>query len=94
MESANKKIGVFAATPITVVLLLSFAAPLVVIAVFSIMPQKVFSFAHLPDFSSYGVLLSQGYYRSLLWALGMALVSTVILFIVCWPLAFAMAKGF
>ena len=86
--------GVFSATPITVVLLLSFAAPLVVIAVFSIMPQKVFNFAHLPDFSSYGVLLSQGYYRSLLWALGMALVSTVILFVICWPLAFAMAKVF
>jgi len=86
--------GVFSATPITVVLLLSFAAPLVVISVFSIMPQKVFNFAHLPDFSSYGVLLSQGYYRSLLWALGMALVSTVILFVICWPLAFAMAKVF
>ncbi|MDH3694735.1 MAG: ABC transporter permease [Gammaproteobacteria bacterium] len=94
MESANKKMGVFSATPITVVLLLSFAAPLVVISVFSIMPQKVFNFAHLPDFSSYGVLLSQGYYRSLLWALGMALVSTVILFVICWPLAFAMAKVF
>ena len=37
---------------------------------------------------------SQGYWKSLAWALGMALASTAVLFMVCWPLAFAMAKVF
>ena len=82
------------AVPITVVLLLSFAAPLLVVLLFSIMPVKVFSLRHVPDFSAYGGLISQGYYRSLLWSLGTALAATIMLFLICWPLAFAMAKVF
>ena len=94
MERSDRKIGLLSAAPITVVLLLSFAAPLLVIFAFSVMPPKVFTLAHVPDFSAYGVFLSQGYYRSFLWSLGMALASTMLLFLICWPLAFAMAKVF
>ncbi len=94
MERADRKLGLLSAVPITVILLISFAAPLIVISVFSIMPQKVFSLANVPDFSAYGVIFSQGYYQSLFWALGMALASTILLFFICWPLAFAMAKVF
>ena len=94
MERTDRKLGLLSAVPITAILLLSFAAPLLVISVFSIMPQKVFSLANVPDFSAYGVFFSQGYYQSLFWALGMALASTLLLFFICWPLAFAMAKVF
>ncbi len=94
MERYDQKFGLLSALPITVVLLLSFAAPLLVVLVFSTMPSKVFTLAHMPDFSAYSVFFSQGYYRSLLWSLGMALASTVLLFLICWPLAFAMAKVF
>ena len=94
MERTDRKLGLLSAVPISVILLLSFAAPLLVISVFSIMPQKVFSLANVPDFSAYGVFFSQGYYQSLFWALGMALASTILLFFICWPLAFAMAKVF
>jgi len=73
---------------------LSFIAPLLVVLAFSIMPPKVFDLAHVPDFSNYSVFFSHGYYRSLLWSLGTALLSTLILFVICWPLAFAMAKVF
>tara|TARA_B100001013_G_scaffold343360_1_gene270922 strand:+ start:2080 stop:2826 length:747 start_codon:yes stop_codon:yes gene_type:complete len=58
------------------------------------MPQKVFNFMNFPDFSSYWLVITQGYLRSLFWSLGMALISTILLFIICWPLAFAMAKVF
>ncbi len=94
MERSDRKIGFLSAVPITVILMLSFTAPLLVVLLFSVMPQKVFTLAHVPDFSSYGVLFSQGYYRSLLWSLGTALAATVLLFLICWPLAFAMAKVF
>lgn len=94
MERTDRKIGLLSALPIAAVLLLSFAAPLMVVAVFSLMPPKVFTLTHLPDFSAYGGFISQGYYRSLLWSLGMALAATVLLFLICWPLAFAMAKVF
>lgn len=94
MERIDQRQGLLSALPLTVVLALSFLAPLIVVAAFSIMPQKVFSLANMPDFSAYGVILSQGYYKSLLWSLGMALASTVVLFLISYPLAFAMAKVF
>jgi spermidine/putrescine transport system permease protein len=94
MKALDQRLGVLSALPLTAVLAISFLAPLVVVAIFSVMPQKVFSLANMPDFSSYAVVLEQGYYRSLLWSLGMALASTVILVVICWPLAYAMAKVF
>jgi spermidine/putrescine transport system permease protein len=63
-----------------------------VVAAYSIMPEKVFGLMHRPDFSAYVEIVRQGYWQSLAWALGMALAATFILFVVCWPLAYAMAK--
>ncbi len=94
MERLDRRLGMLSSLPMAVLLLLAFLAPMLVVALFSIMPQKVFSLAHMPDFSAYSVFFSQGYYKSLLWSLGMALASTVILLVICWPLAYGMAKVF
>ncbi|MFT5274945.1 MAG: spermidine/putrescine transport system permease protein [Saprospiraceae bacterium] len=94
MERINRRLGVMSSLPISLLLLVCFIAPLVVIAGFSIMPQRVFSLMNMPDFSSFLEIASQGYYKSLLWSLGLALLSTVSLFVICWPLAFGMAKVF
>lgn len=94
MRQLDQRLGVFSSLPLGLILLLSFLAPMVVVTLFSIMPQKVFSLANVPDFSAYKVFFDQGYYRSLLWSLGMALTATVVLFVVCWPLAYGMAKVF
>lgn len=94
MERIDQRQGFLSAVPIFVVLAVSFLAPLVVVALFSIMPRKVFDLGHMPDFSAYAAFFQQGYYKSLLWSLGMALASTVMLFLLAWPLAFAMAKVF
>lgn len=94
MERSDRRIGLLSALPIGVVLVLGFLAPLLVVLAFSFMPPKVFSLAHMPDFTVYWNILSQGYYKSLLWALGTAAAATVVLFLICWPLAFAMAKVF
>ena len=94
MNNLDKRLGLLSALPITLVLALSFLAPLFVVAVFSVMPSKVFSFLHTPDFSAYLLFFTQGYYKSLLWSLFMALISTFILLIISWPLAYGMAKVF
>jgi spermidine/putrescine transport system permease protein len=94
MEGLNRKLGTFCSLPLLFILLVSFIAPMLVVSIFSILPRKVFSVFNMPDFSAYAALLEHGYYRSLLWSLGMALVSTVILFLICWPLAYGMAKVF
>lgn len=94
MERQDRRLGFFSAVPLGALMLAFFLMPLVVVAVFSIMPQRVFSLANVPDFSAYAVFFSQGYYRSLLWSLGLAFSATAILLAICWPLAFAMAKVF
>ena len=94
MERIDRKHGALSSLPMLVLLAISFLAPLLVVALFSIMPQKTFTVLQLPDFSSYALIFSQGYLKSLFWSLGMALVSTIILFLLSWPLAFAMAKVF
>lgn len=94
MNRLDGKLGLLSALPLGVVLLLTFVAPMIVVALFSIMPPKVFSLANMPDFSAYLLFFSQGYYKSLLWSLGMALAATVVLLVLCWPLAYAMAKVF
>jgi len=94
MERIDRRLGYLSALPLVVLLALSFLAPMLVIALFSVMPQKVFSVLNMPDFSSFAVIIEQGYYKSLLWSLGMAAVSTFVLFLVSWPLAYGMAKVF
>lgn len=94
MERTDRRLGLICALPVTAILALAFLAPLLVVAAFSTMPQKVFGIAHVPDFSSYRVILEQGYYRSVLWSLGMAFAATAILLVLCWPLAYGMAKVF
>ncbi|VDS08429.1 Spermidine/putrescine transport system permease protein PotB [Paracoccus haematequi] len=94
MERLERRLGFLSALPIMALLTLSFVMPLLVVAGFAIMPQKVFSLAHLPDFSSFRVIIEQGYYRSLLRSLGLAFLTTTILFVICWPLAYGMAKVF
>lgn len=94
MERLERRLGFLSGLPVIVLLLASFIMPLFVVAGFAIMPQKVFELSHMPDFSSFGVIWEQGYYRSLLRSLGLAFLTTAILFVVCWPLAYAMAKVF
>ena len=92
MDRLNHRLGLLSALPLAAVLALSFLAPLLVIAGFSIMPQKVFSLANVPDFSAYLTVVTHGYWKSLAWSLGMAVVSTLLLFLICWPLSFAMVS--
>ena len=94
MERINQRLGALFALPVGALLAVGFLAPLCVVLAFSGMPQKVFSLANLPDLSSYAIMVREGYWESLLVSLAMAFCATLILFVICWPLAFAMAKVF
>ena len=94
MTARDRRLGSLSALPLGLLLAGGFVAPLLVISGFSIMPQRVFDLAHIPDFSAYVLFFKQGYYKSLLWSLAMAFTPTVILFVLCWPLAYGMAKVF
>jgi spermidine/putrescine transport system permease protein len=94
MERVDRRLGALSALPLAALLALGFLAPLAVVAAFSVMPQGVFDLAHVPDFSAYVEFARQGYWKSLGWSLGMASAATAILFVLCWPLAYGMAKVF
>ncbi|MEQ8653793.1 MAG: ABC transporter permease [Kiloniellales bacterium] len=94
MERIEERQGLLSALPILVIMALIFLAPLLVVAAFAFMPPKVFDLAHLPNFDNFLVFFEQGYYTSLLWSLGMAFAATFILFLLCYPLAYGMAKVF
>lgn len=94
MQRRDARLGLLYSVPLSLFLVLTFLAPIFLVAAFSIMPEKVFSLGQMPDFSAYRTVLSQGYWISVAWSLFMALVATLILLIVCWPLAYGMAKVF
>lgn len=94
MERLEHRLGLLTGLPIILLLLLAFIMPLFVVAGFAIMPQKVFELTHLPDFSSFAVIWEQGYYKSLLRSLGLAFLTTILLFVISWPLAYGMVKVF
>jgi spermidine/putrescine transport system permease protein len=94
MRRLDNRLGALSSLPMLAVLLLGFLAPLALVALFSIMPENVFSIFNLPNFAAYKTLATQGYYQSLLWSLMMAFLAATILFLICWPLAYGMAKVF
>jgi len=94
MESQTNRAGLLCSLPMTILLALIFVAPLLVVSGFSVMPAKTFSLLQIPTLENFATVLTQGYYKSLLWSLGLALATVLILLVLCYPLAFAMAKIF
>ena len=94
MERIENRQGLLSALPLLLVLLVSFVAPLLVIAAFSLMPSKVFELTHLPQLGNYQQIIEGGFLSSLGWSLSMAFAATLVLFLLCWPLAYGMAKVF
>jgi spermidine/putrescine transport system permease protein len=80
--------------PILALLAFVFVAPLLVVLGFSIMPTKTFTLLQWPTLENFGTIVGQTYYKSLLWSLGLSLATVVALLLICYPLAFAMAKVF
>ena len=86
--------GVLCSTPVLVLLFLGFLAPLLVVLGYSFMPPRTFDFAHVPTLENFVSIVNQSYYRSFLWAFGLACITVVLLLIICYPLAYGMAKLF
>ncbi len=86
--------GVLCSVPVMALLVAGFAAPLLVVAGYSVMPPRTFDFAHLPTLANFAFIIEETYYRSALWSFGLAVTTVAILLVVCYPLAFAMAKVF
>jgi spermidine/putrescine transport system permease protein len=82
------------AIPILLLLLTGFAAPLLAILGFSFAPPRTFSLWQLPTLENYRTIVEETFYQSFLWSLGMAVVTVVILVLICYPVAYGLAKIF
>ncbi len=94
MSSWLKQPGVLAALPASLFLLIGFAGPLLLVVAYSFMPSKTFTLLQAPTIENYSSIISDSYYISFFWSLAMALTTVVLLFIICYPIAYGMAKLF
>ena len=94
MHSLFRSTGFFCALPVIVLLLLVFIAPLFVVFGFSFVPARTFNLFTTPTLENYQAIVADTYYLSFGWSLFLAALAVMILFIICYPLAFAMAKVF
>jgi spermidine/putrescine transport system permease protein len=86
--------GVIAALPTTLFLLVGFAGPLLLVCGFSFMPPKTFSLNQAPTFANLISVVTDSYYVSFGWSVLLAVNAVVLLFLICYPIAYGMAKMF
>lgn len=82
------------ALPLLTLLAIGFLAPLLAILGFSVMPPRTFSLWQPPTLESYRTIIAETFYQSFLWSLGFASVTVLLLAVVCYPLAYGLAKRF
>ena len=83
-----------AATPIMVLLLLGFIAPLLAVVGFSFMPPRTFGLFLNPTLANYVEIVDSTSYISFLWSLALAAVTVAVLAVICYPVAYGMARIF
>lgn len=86
--------GFLLALPSMIALFLFFTVPLLLIVLYSF--QQPYSFEISKDLSLLNFIdfFGEGYYTSLGWSVLLAFLTTIILFLVCYPCAYGMAKIF
>ena len=86
--------GVLCAGPVSLLLLAGFAGPLVILLGYSFMPPRTFSLLQAPTLANFASVVTDSYYVSFSWSLFLATTTVVLLFLVCYPIAYGMAKLF
>ncbi len=86
--------GVLVALPTTLFLLVGFAGPLVIVLVYSFMPPRTFSMFQAPTLANFVSVVTDSYYISFFWSFALATVTVGLLLLVCYPIAYGMAKLF
>jgi spermidine/putrescine transport system permease protein len=86
--------GRLSALPFALLMLLGFIVPLLCVVWLGLMPARTFSLLQWPTLENYRLILGQTYYKSILWSVGLALLTVALLLVICYPLAFALARVF
>jgi spermidine/putrescine transport system permease protein len=86
--------GTRAALPVLLFLLVGFAAPLLAVVWFSVMPPRTFAFDAMPELTNYATVFEGTNYISLLWSLGLASLVVLLLAVICYPIAYGLVRVF
>jgi spermidine/putrescine transport system permease protein len=82
------------AVPLILLLLIGFAAPLLAVIGFSLVPARTFSLWQLPTLENYAAVFSGTNYISFVYSLIFAALTVVILALICYPVALGMSRVF
>jgi spermidine/putrescine transport system permease protein len=86
--------GARAALPVLLFLLVGFAAPLLAVLWFSVMPPRTFGIDGTPELTNYATVFEGTNYISFLWSLGLAAVVVILLVLICYPIAYGLVRVF
>lgn len=89
-----KSPGFTLALPSIIVLFLCFIVPLLLIVLYSFQEPYSFELSKNLSFLNFKDFFGEEYYLSLGWSVLLALLTTAILFLICYPCAYGMAKMF
>jgi spermidine/putrescine transport system permease protein len=84
--------GARAALPVLLFLLIGFAAPLLAVLWFSVMPPRTFGIGGTPELTNYAPVFEGTNYISFLWSLGLASLVVVLLALICYPIAYGLVR--
>jgi spermidine/putrescine transport system permease protein len=82
------------ALPLLVFLAIGFAAPLLAVIGYSFMPERSFGLVHQPTIENYVAIFNSNSYISFGWSLLFAALTVAILALVCYPIAYGLARVF
>ncbi len=85
--------GVWCALPLVLLLGLGFLGPMALVVLYSFMPRGTFSPVGEPTLENYIDIVEQNFHVSFAWSLWLALLTTAILLVVCYPLAVAIKRA-
>ncbi len=86
--------GPKAALPLLLFLAGGFLAPLLAVIAYSFMPPRTFGLSHQPGLANYVEIFTSNTYIALYWSLLFAVMTVVVLAVVCYPIAYGMWRVF
>jgi spermidine/putrescine transport system permease protein len=92
--SARKRQGPLNAVPVLLFLAVGFVAPLAAVIGYSFMPRRTFGLFQTPTLENYENVFASTSYISFLWSLGLATLTVTILALICYPVAYGLARVF
>jgi len=82
------------ALPLLALLGIGFAAPLLIVLGYSLAQPSSFDLFSGPTLANYRTIFGETFYLSFLWSLAFAALSVVILALICYPVAYGLARLF